>query len=69
MDEEKRDSTAKTAEKTETGNLVSQENNPDIAKKDTSSQAEELSSSKAEESSFLQATDPSLVSSETKGSF
>jgi hypothetical protein len=71
MEEEKRDSTAKTAEKPETENLGSQENSPSIAKnslpeKDSCSQAEKFSS-KTEETSFPQATDPSLVSSEDKG--
>lgn len=70
MDEEKKDSTDKSAEKPE--NKI--ENNPDIAEnglpeKGMSSEAEELSSSQAGESSFKHATDPSLASSETKGSF
>lgn len=71
MDEEKKDSTDKSAEKPENKILGSQENNPDIAKNCSAekgtSQAEESSSSQVEESKH--ATDPSLTSSETKGSF
>ncbi|KAJ1691594.1 hypothetical protein LUZ63_015749 [Rhynchospora breviuscula] len=71
MDEEKRDSSGKAAEKAETDNSLTQENSPDttknfLAEKETSSQAKKLSSSKAEEKSFLPATETSHTSSETR---